>query len=210
MKVLVTGFQPFGGEKINPAYEALRLLPDEIAGAKVIKLEVPVVYKECGNCVGEAIKQHHPDVIINVGQAGGRSCVTVERVAINLAECTMADNAGDKAMGRRIREDGENAYFATIPVKAIVKHVKENGLPCQISYTAGTYVCNYLMYETLYLAKNNVRAGFIHVPYLTSQVVEKPNMPSMSLSEIAKTLELAVEACVKYDVDIEEEAGNTH
>lgn len=210
MKVLITGFEPFGGETINPAYEAIKLLPDTIAGADVIKIQVPVVYNSCGEVVAKAMKEHEPDVVINVGQAGGRSCVTIERVAINLEECTMADNDGDKAMGRPIHEDGENAYFATIPVKAIVKNVKEHGLPCQISYSAGTYVCNCLMYETLYLAKNlgmKLRAGFIHVPYISSQVVDKPGYASMSLQEIASVLEYAIEACVMNEADIVEEAG---
>lgn len=213
MVVLITGFQPFGGEKINPAYEAVKALPDVIGGASIVKLEVPVVYRECGACIKEAVETYKPDVVINVGQAGGRSCVTIERVAINLEECTMADNAADKASGRPVEENGENAYFATIPIKAIVKHVKEHNLPCQISYTAGTYVCNCLMYETLYLASTeykNMRAGFIHVPYLTSQVADKPGCASMSLEDITKSLEYAIEACIMNDTDIIEEAGMSH
>ena len=213
MKVLITGFDPFGGEKVNPAYEAVKLLPDTIAGAEIIKLEIPTVFSKSGLAVEAGIKEHNPDVVINVGQAGGRSCVTIERVAINLAEARIPDNDGEQPMDQKIKEDGESAYFATIPVKAIVKNVRDHGIPCHISYTAGTYVCNCVMYHSLYMAATkypNIRAGFIHVPYADEQVVSKANgTPSMSLEVIAKSLEYAIEATVKNEKDIVEAVGGT-
>ena len=120
MKVLITGFDPFGGEKVNPAFEAVKLLPDTIAGAEIIKLEIPTVFTRSAVVVEEAIKEHQPDIVINVGQAGGRSCMTVEKVAINLAEARIPDNDGEQPFDQPLREDGETAYFATIPVKAMV------------------------------------------------------------------------------------------
>lgn len=214
MKVLITGFDPFGGEKVNPAFEAVKLLPDTIAGAEIIKLEIPTVFSQSGPAVEAGIKEHQPDVVINVGQAGGRSCVTIEKVAVNLAEARIPDNAGEQPMNEPLQAEGEPAYFATIPVKAIVQNVRGHGIPCHISYTAGTYVCNCVMYNVLHMAATKypgIRAGFIHVPFAAEQVVEKPNgTPFMSLEMIAKSLEYAVEACVNNTEDINEIMGTTH
>ncbi len=214
MKVLVTGFDPFGGEPVNPAFEAVKMLPDEIAGAEIIKLEIPTVFSKCGPAVEEGIKKYEPDVVINVGQAGGRSCVTIEQVGINLAEARIPDNAGEQPSDEALQEDGVPAYYATIPVKAIVKNIRDHGIPCHISYTAGTYVCNCIMYNVLHMAATkytNIRAGFIHVPFAAEQAVGKPNgTPFMSLEMIAKSLEYAIEATVKNEKDIAGVMGETH
>ena len=214
MKVLVTGFDPFGGEPVNPAFEAVKMLPDEIAGAEIIKLEIPTVFSKCGPAVEEGIKKYEPDVVINVGQAGGRSCVTIEQVGINLAEARIPDNAGEQPSDEALQEVGAPAYYATIPVKAIVKNIRDHGIPCHISYTAGTYVCNCIMYNVLHMAATkytNIRAGFIHVPFAAEQAVGKPNgTPFMSLEMIAKSLEYAIEATVKNEKDIAGVMGETH
>lgn len=214
MKVLITGFDPFGGEKVNPAFEAIKLLPETVAGAEIIKLEIPTVFSKSGPAVEAGIRKYQPDVVINVGQAGGRSCVTVERVAINLAEARIPDNAGEQPADEPLQSDGPAAYFATIPVKAIVKNVRDHGIPCHISYTAGTYVCNCVMYNVLHLTATKypgIRAGFIHVPFASEQVVDKPNgTPFMSLEMIAKSLEYAIEAAVNRTEDIKEAMGTTH
>ena len=214
MKVLITGFDPFGGESVNPAYEAVKLLPDTIAGAQIIKLEIPTVFSKSGPAVEAGIREHQPDIVINVGQAGGRSCVTIEKVAINLADARIPDNAGEQPVDEVLQEDGENAYFATIPVKAIVQNVRDHGIPCHVSYTAGTYVCNCVMYNVLYMAAKkypNIRAGFIHVPFAAEQAVDKANgMAFMSLEMIAKSLEYAIEATVQNETDISEAMGTTH
>ena len=214
MKVLITGFDPFGGERVNPAYEAVKLLPDTIAGAQIIKLEIPTVFSKSGPAVEAGIQEHQPDIVINVGQAGGRSCVTIEKVAINLADARIPDNAGEQPVDEVLQADGENAYFATIPVKAIVQNVRDHGIPCHVSYTAGTYVCNCVMYNVLYMAAKkypNIRAGFIHVPFAAEQAVDKANgMAFMSLDMIAKSLEYAIEATVQNETDISEAMGTTH
>ena len=214
MKVLVTGFDPFGGEAVNPAYEAVKLLPDEIAGAELVKLEIPTVFSKSILMVEKGIEQYHPDIVINVGQAGGYSCVAMEQVAVNLAEARIPDNDGEQPMGEPLREDGENAYFSTLPIKAMVQNVRRHKIPCRISYSAGTYVCNCVMYNVLYLAAKKypgIRAGFIHVPYVTEQAVDKPNgTPFMTLELIAKTLEYAIEAAVNTEKDISIEAGELH
>lgn len=214
MKVLVTGFDPFGGEAVNPAFEAVKLLPDQIAGAQIIKLEIPTVFTRSAKVVEQAMEKHKPDIVINVGQAGGRSCMTVEKVAINLAEARIPDNDGEQPFDEPLREDGETAYFATVPVKAMVENMRKNGVPAHISYTAGTYVCNSIMYNVLYLAAKKfpgVRAGFIHVPYENGQVVGKPNgTPFMPLDLIAKGLEYGIEAAVQNTEDAKVTMGETH
>ena len=214
MKILVTGFDPFGGETVNPAYEAVKMLPEQIAGAEIIKLEIPTVFSKSSVAVEEGIQKYNPDIVINVGQAGGRSHITIEQVAINLADARIPDNAGEQPLNEALQPDGDTAYFATVPIRAMVKHVQEHGLPCSISYTAGTYVCNCLMYNVLYMTQKkypNIKAGFIHVPFATSQLIGKPaTTPGMSLDEIEKSLEYAIEAVV---LGVEEEGivtGQTH
>ncbi len=197
MKILVTGFDPFGGEKVNPAYEAVKLLPDNIAGAEIIKLEIPTVFTRSVSVVEEAIIKHLPDVVLGIGQAGGRSSITVEKVAINLAEARIPDNDGEQPLDQYIKSDGETAYFATIPVKAIVNNIREHGIPANVSYTAGTYVCNSIMYNVLYLTHRkylDIRAGFIHVPFSTEQAAGKPEgTASMTIETISKAIECAIE-----------------
>lgn len=202
MKILVTGFDPFGGEKVNPAYEAVKLLPDGIAGAEIIKKEMPTEFVRSVTEVEAAIKEYSPDVVLNVGQAGGRACVTVEKIGINLADARIPDNVGEQPIDEPLQKDGPDAYFATVPVKAMVQNVREHGLPCQVSFTAGTYVCNCVMYNVLHMCATKyqgIRAGFIHVPYACEQVVDKAgSTASMPVETIAKALEYAIEAIVGY------------
>ena len=178
MKVLITGFDPFGGEKINPAWEAVRALPDNIDGIEVVKLQIPTVFKKSAKKLFENIDSVKPDVVICVGQAGGRYEFSVERIAINVDDGRIPDNDGYQPVDSPVFEDGENAYFSTLPIKAIVEEVKKAGIPAAVSNTAGTYVCNHIMYSLLYyLNKNNlnIKGGFIHVPFIPEQVVEKKN-----------------------------------
>ena len=214
MKILVTGFDPFGGEAINPAYEAVKLLPSTIAGAQIIKQEIPTAFSQCAQAVEESILTHSPDVVLCVGQAGGRACVTVERVAINLAEAGIPDNAGEQPIDQPLQAEGPAAYFATVPVKAMVQNIRDHGIPCQVSYSAGTYVCNCVMYRVLHLTAQkypHIRAGFIHVPFADFQAVGKPGgTPSASLPVIAKALEYALEAVAAGSSGTQEAMGTTH
>lgn len=202
VKILVTGFDPFGREKINPAIEAVKRLPDEINSAELKKLEIPTVFDKCAEIVHDAIGDFKPDYVLNVGQAGGRSSITVERVAINLDDGRVADNAGFKPTDRTIHKDGETAYFTQLPIKAIVRAIRKNGLPANISNSAGTYVCNHIMYQVQYMRDKdfpNIRAGFIHIPYLPEQVINRPNTPSMSLENVVKGLTIAIETIIELD-----------
>ena len=206
MKILITGFDPFGGETVNPAYEAVKLLPDTIAGAEIIKLEVPTRFHRAGAVLENAMQRHKPDAVICVGQAGGRAAITPEKVAINLMDGRIQDNAGYQPVDVPIREDGETAYFTSLPVKAMVQKIRAAGIPAALSYTAGSFVCNSLMYTLLYLIDRQypaMRGGFIHVPYAMEQAVSKPlGTPSMELHQIARGLALAVEAVVENERDL--------
>ena len=210
MKILVTGFDPFGGEPINPAIESVKRLPDNIAGAEIIKLEIPTVRKKSLEKIEEAINEHNPDVILSIGQAGGRFDISIERVGINLDDFRIPDNEGNQIIDEPIFPDGENSYFVKLPVKAMVQNVQKNNIPASVSYTAGTFVCNHVLYGVMYLIEKKYKgkkSGFIHIPFLPQQVVDKKNMPSMELDTIVKGLTAAIEAIVKNNEDIKEVGG---
>lgn len=214
MKILLTAFDPFADEKINPTLEVLKKLEDNILDSKIIKLALPTVFDKSSKILEEKIKEIKPDVILSLGQAGGRSKITVERIAINVDDASIKDNAGEKPVDQKIRNDGENAYFTTLPIKAIVEEIKRAGIPAEISNTAGTFVCNHIMYEDLYLAEKygNIKAGFIHIPFLPEQVIDKKDMPSMNISDIKKALEIAIATIIKFSNkdDLKISGGSTH
>lgn len=202
MKVLITGFDPFGGEKVNPALEAVKKLDDKIAGAQIVKLELPTVFGKSIKRLEEALEKENPDIVICVGQAGGRDKISVERVAINISDAKIADNEGNKPIDEPIFSDGDTAYFSKLPIKAIVEELKRNNIPAEVSNTAGTYVCNHIMYGLLYNIDKkypNMKGGFVHIPFLPEQVIDKSMTPSMSLGLIIKGLTTVIEATVKYD-----------
>jgi len=214
MKILVTGFDPFGGEKVNPALEAVKSLPSKIRGAEIAWVEIPTVFYKASEVLEAEIEKYQPDVVLCIGQAGGRASLTPERVAINQDDARIPDNQGNQPIDTPIREDGQAAYFSTLPIKAMVKAIKEQGLPATVSNTAGTFVCNHLMYQALYLADKkfpNMRAGFMHIPYMTEQVVNKPNTASMCLTDIVRGIEAAIGAIVDHkDNDLKLVGGATH
>lgn len=209
MKILVTGFDPFGGETTNPAIESVKRIDENIEGVEVIKLEIPTVFHKSADVLEEKLKEVKPDVILCVGQAGGRYDLTVERVAINQDDARIEDNEGNQPIDVKIREDGKNAYFASIPIKAMFEEIKKENIPASISNSAGTFVCNHIMYQALYLAEKygNIKAGFIHVPFLPNQVLDKPNTASMNLDDIVKGLNAAIRAIVNHDGDDLEVTG---
>ncbi len=201
MKILLSAFEPFGGEMINPTQKILACLPDELEGVQLIKVSVPVEFDRCCAAVTDAIHKEEPDAVIMFGQAGGRDAITPERVAINLDDARMADNAGNTTQEKPIDKEGPAAYFSTLPVKAIMEAIQAKGIPARISNTAGTYVCNHLMYAVLHeLRKENrsIPAGFVHVPYLKEQVEEKPGVFGMELSDMVEAAEQIIKTVQKY------------
>lgn len=204
MKVIITGFDPFGGEAMNPAYEAVKLLPDEVNGHRIIKKEIPTVFRKSLQVLEETIKEEQPDIVICVGQAGGRFGITPERVAINQDDGRIPDNEGNQPIDETIHKDGEMAYFSKLPIKKIVSNLQKENIPASVSNTAGTYVCNHVMYGLLYMIDKwypTIRGGFIHVPYATSQVIDKPNMPSLTLEQIRNGLLVAITTTLETTVD---------
>lgn len=213
MKILVTGFDPFGGEEVNPAIETVNRLPDTIGGAKIIKLEIPTVCHQSLRVIDEAIAGYDPDVVLSVGQAGGRPDITVERVGINVDDCRIPDNAGNQIVDEPIYADGPAAYFVTVPIKAMVQRIRERNIPASVSNTAGTFVCNHVTYGVCHLLAVKYpgkRSGFIHIPFLPQQAVDKKNMPSMSQDMMVEAITAAIEAVVDTEKDIKVTGGATH
>lgn len=196
MKILITGFDPFGGEPVNPAFEAVKLLPEKIGAHEIVKLEIPTVFRKAPRVIEKKMEEIHPDAVISVGQAGGVSTIHMERVAVNLMDARIADNDGNQPADETIVDNAPAAYFSKLPVRKMRDRVQAAGIPCALSYTAGTYVCNDVMYEVLHLTETKfpgVISGFIHVPFAVQQGIGKPEgTPTMSLETMAKALELAI------------------
>lgn len=192
-KLLITGFEAFGGEMINPSWDAVRRLPDVICDFSITKLCLPVVFGEAPEKTIAAAKDLAPDVILCIGQAGGRAAVTPEMIGINLRHASIPDNNGNQPSDDEIIKGGDKAYFSTLPVRKIAENIKSKGIAAQVSYSAGAYVCNDLLYSLLaHFNGTKTEVGFIHVPYSDEQ--QKENMPSMPLDTIVSALIAAIEA----------------
>lgn len=212
MIVLVTGFEPFGGETMNPAYEAVMQLKDTIEGHKIIKKCLPVVFHESLRVLDTLIEAENPDIVICVGQAGGRTQISIERVGINIDDARIADNSQQSPIDAPINPDGPAAYFSNLPIKAMSNAIGESGIPATVSNTAGTFVCNHVLYGLMDMIAQKYplkRGGFIHVPYAPEQVASAPNMPSMNLSDIVKALKIAVLTACTIEIDIVNSEGTT-
>ena len=207
---MVTGFAPFGGEPINPAIESVRLLPDTIEGAEIIKLEIPTVAHKSLQVIRKAIQKYDPDMILSVGQAGGRSDLTVERVGINMDDFRIKDNEGNQPIDEPVFADGDAAYFSNLPIKTMVNEIRKHQIPASISNSAGTFVCNHVLYGVRYMIEKEFtgkKSGFIHIPYLPQQVVDKPGQPSMELDVIVKGLTYAITAMIGNEKDVKTSGG---
>ena len=189
-KLLITGFEPFGGEPVNPSWKAVKLLPDVIGEYELCKLEIPVVFGLAAQTVLQKAVQIQPNVILCIGQAGGRDAVTPERIGINVQNARIPDNAGNQPAEEAVVPGGPDGLFSTVPVTRMAQAIRDAGLPGAVSNTAGTYVCNDTLYALLHhYVGTLVRVGFIHVPYLPEQGT--PNLP---LERTAQALQAAIEA----------------
>lgn len=194
-KLLITGFDPFGGETINPAWEAVKALADTIGPYQVTKLQIPTVFETAAQTVMTQVRQIQPDVILCIGQAGGRDSVTPERIGINLMDARIPDNRGNQPTELPCVPGGPDACFATVPVRAMADAICAAGLPGKVSLSAGAFVCNDTLYRLLYHhLGTDTKVGFIHVPYLPQQAKEE--VPSMELGDITKALTAAIEVIV--------------
>ena len=201
---------PFGGERSNPSWEIVKRLPDSIAGYKLEKLRVPTEFGTAIAITTKAIDKLDPSIVLCFGQAGGRTCMSVERIAINVDDAPIADNAGRQLIDEAIRENGPAAYFCSVPIKAMVAAMSKADVAADVSNTAGTFVCNHLIYGVLHHlaeSKSSTRAGFIHVPYLESQVLDKPDTASMALATMITGAKAAIMAAIKVKADLKLSGG---
>jgi pyroglutamyl-peptidase len=207
--VIVTGFEPFNGERTNPSWEICRQL-GELPGMRIETCLVPCEFRRSIEVVAEAIERLHPTLVVCLGQAGSRQRMGVERVAINIDDARIPDNAGAQPVDEWIAANGPPAYFASLPVKAMALAMRAAGVPTEVSNSAGTFVCNHLMYGVLhYLAESGhrARAGFIHVPYSEEQVLDKPSTPSMAIATMVKGIRAGIMAAHEHRHDIRAAEG---
>ena len=209
--VLLAGFSPFGGDDSNSSWEAVQALHGErIAGHGVVAAQLPTVFNTSLEELMDLVREHHPALVICVGQANGRRVISLERVAINVADARIADNAGAQPVDKPVVSGGQPAYFTSLPIKAMLRDLTNAGLPAEVSQSAGTFVCNHVFYGLMHdlqrrRALVGVRGGFIHLPALP-----KDGTPSMSLEEMRTGLRIAIESALATPQDIKIGAGATH
>jgi len=210
--VLLTGFEPFEGESINPSLEAVKALDGvTVEDYHIIAKPLPTVFGESIAKLHTYIEEISPSIVICVGQAGGREGITVERVAINVDDARIPDNIGQQPIDRPIIQNGPAAYFSTLPIKAAVENLRQAGIPSSVSQTAGTFVCNHVFYGLMTMIQNcSIKGGFVHIPYLPEQAVNHPGKASMSLDLIVQGLLSIVKTTIVTEDDILVSGGATH
>lgn len=214
-RILLTGFEPFDKDSVNPSWEVARALDGElIAGGLVHALQLPCVFGSAMQVLDEALAQLQPTLIISLGLAGGRTEITPERVAINIDDARIPDNAGNQPVDQSVVRDAPAAYFSTLPIKAMVRQLRDAGIPASVSNTAGTFVCNHVFYALMHrLARRagpGVRGGFIHIPALPQQAARHPGMASMALDTQVQGIRSAIHTAMTVQQDLQENAGQLH
>jgi pyroglutamyl-peptidase len=210
-KILLTGFDAFGGASLNPSWLAVQALRGrQVAGHRLVAAQLPTVFGEALSHLQALLKQHRPALVVCVGQAGGRSAISLERVAINVNDAPLADNAGAQPIDTPVVPDGPVAYFSSLPIKAMLAALQLEGVAAEVSQTAGTFVCNHVFYELMHQlatrrALRHTRGGFVHVPWLPEQ-----GAPSMALDEMVRGLRLAVRCALLTPLDASMGAGAAH
>jgi pyroglutamyl-peptidase len=211
--VLLTGFEPFAGEIVNPSWDAVSPLHDRrIAGHRVVARRLPVVFGASLKVLRAAIRETKPRLVLCVGQAGGRAAISIERVAINVDDARIPDNAGACPVDAAIVADGPAAYFSTLPIKSMLAALRAADIPAEVSQTAGTYVCNHVFYGLMHAlrARRGVRAGFLHVPYSLQQASQHPGAPSLPVEVMIEALRIAVRVGLETKTDSRIAAGAEH
>lgn len=215
MNVLLTGFEPFDKEVVNPSWEAVRALDGwRLEGAVVHARRIPCVFGDALRALDAAIDELQPQLVLSVGQAGGRSEITPERVAINVDDGRIGDNAGHQPIDQPVVAGAPAAYFSTLPIKAMVRDLRAAGIPAAVSNSAGTFVCNHLFFGLMHRIATRpapgLRGGFIHVPYLPEQAARWPGQPSMALATLVAGLRVAIATALAVREDIRETGGQLH
>ncbi|WP_426282027.1 pyroglutamyl-peptidase I [Lysobacter soli] len=211
--VLLTGFAPFGGESTNPSWEAVQALEGEVvAGHRIVARCLPVEFDASLHALQHALDELVPSLVICVGQAGGRAQMSLERVAINVIDARIPDNAGAQPIDEPVAADGPAAYFTSLPLKAMLAALRNAGFPAEISQTAGTYVCNHVFYALMHALRGlpGVRGGFVHIPYSPAQAALHAGAPSLPSTVVAQALRLAVGIALTVEHDVRMGGGATH
>ena len=211
-RVLLTGFEPFGGEAINPAMDVVRELAGErIAGHRVVPATLPVTFADAPTALADALERERPALAVCIGQAGGRARISLERVAVNLIDARIADNIGAQPIDTRVIAGAPDAYFSTFPVKAMLQAMTASGVPAELSLSAGTYVCNAVFFALQHLLATRwpgVRGGFIHVPFLPEQAARHAGAPALGLETLSKGIGIAIEAAIEHTEDVRIAGGS--
>lgn len=212
--ILITGFEPFAGDRVNPSQGIAEALHGErIAGHRIVAAVLPTEFAQSLPRLEALIRKHRPVLVLALGQAGGRDGISLERVAINLIDARIPDNAGDQPVDIAVVDNAPNAYFSTLPIKAMLSRMIDAGVTASISHTAGTFVCNQVFYALAHLTAtkhSSMRSGFIHVPFLPEQTARHPGAPSMSLESMVEAIRVCVAAAVASADDVHYAAGDTH
>ncbi|MFE0499663.1 pyroglutamyl-peptidase I [Lysobacter soli] len=211
--VLLTGFAPFGGESTNPSWESVQALEGEVvAGHRIVARCLPVEFDASLHALQQALDELVPSLVICVGQAGGRAQMSLERVAINVIDARIPDNAGAQPIDEPVAADGPAAYFTSLPIKAMLAALRNAGFPAEISQTAGTYVCNHVFYALMHALRGlpGVRGGFVHIPYSPAQAALHAGAPSLPSTVVAQALRLAVGIALTVEHDVRMGGGATH
>ena len=210
MAILLTGFEPFGGDARNPSADLLALLGGEhIDGQPIATAVLPCCFGAVGPALEAALTRHAPSLVLAIGQAGGRACLSFERVAINLLDARIADNDGAQPVDLPVIESAPPAYFTTLPVKAMAEAARAAGVPAELSLSAGTYVCNAAFFRLMHLlsAHPHVRGGFLHIPFLPEQAARQPGAPSMALETVVIGVRAALSAAWRTQDDLRVAGG---
>jgi pyroglutamyl-peptidase len=212
-RVLLTGFEPFGDDPDNPSWDAVRRLHGRrVAGHRVVAFRLPVEFGTSLRALRAAIRETRPAMVLSVGLAGGRAQLSLERVAVNLDDARIPDNAGHQPVDTPVIEDGPAAYFSTLPLKAMLLALRAAGIPAEVSHSAGTYVCNHVFYGLMHALRTRpaVRAGFVHIPYAPEQATRHPGAPSLALDTVVEGMRLAIRTALATKDDARVAAGREH
>ncbi|GAB3091807.1 pyroglutamyl-peptidase I [Lysobacter terrae] len=210
--VLLTGFAPFGGEAVNPSWQAVQQLHDrQIGGHRIVARQLPVEFGASLEALRVAIRETKPALVLCVGQAGGRASMSLERIAINVDDARIPDNAGAQPIDSEIVAGGPAAYFTGLPIKAMLAALREAGIPAEVSQSAGTYVCNHVFYGLMHaLRHRRIRGGFVHIPYSPEQAARHPDAPGLAVETVVEGLRIALQVALETRVDRQLAAGAEH
>lgn len=210
MSILITGFEPFGGESINPSWQVVQFFQNrKYADHTVHAYCLPTAFGSSLQMLDALMATHQPNLVLCIGQAAGRSAISIERIAINIDDARIADNLGAQPIDEPVIKEAPTAYFSTLPIKAIVQELQKAGIPAEISNSAGTFVCNHVFYGLMHHVSEyrDTKAGFVHIPYLPEQAVNHKNAPSMALADVIQAIEIIIQTSITISQDLHISAG---